>query len=310
MEPMRKKAGKKNVFLVKTILLFLFAFIILIALFYVFSLMLPSLTGKCVATIDINYPLTVGGSPMTIFDPGYPSSDELAGAIRSVNARPDVGAVVFVMNSGGGSVVASGEVYDAVTELEKPSVSYFREVAASGAYEIAAGTDYIVSDPNALTGSIGVVTTIVSMEGMFEKIGVNATSVTSGDHKDMGSSFRNLTPEEEAILLSIVDEVFLEFRSIIVENRGDRLNMALFEEVLDGRILTGRQAKNVGLVDETGKMDDAILKAAQMAGIPARSSEEVRVCPVVIVPGEGSALSAEGAFSFLEQYTLPKLHFK
>jgi len=198
----------------RTIGLFFFAFVVLIAVFYVFSLMMPTVTGKCVALVDVNYPLTVSGVPMTLFSDGYPGSEQLAYTIRDLNDREDVGAVVFVINSGGGSVVASGEVYDEVVSMDKPSVSYIKEIGASGAYLIASGTDYIISDPNAITGSLGVITTVTSMQGLFDKIGISGTNIVSGEHKDMGSAYRNLTSEEEEILSALVMEVFEDFKRI------------------------------------------------------------------------------------------------
>lgn len=266
-----------------------------------FSLVLPSLMTPCVAVVDINYPLSVQGMPTTLFSDGYPNSEQLSRTIKQLDERPDVGAVVFVVNSGGGSFIASKEVYTEVRQMNKPTVSYFREVAASGAYHISVATDYIVSDPNCLTGSIGVITATSSMKGLFDKIGVNVTAITSGKHKDIGASHREMTDEEYEILKSIVDEVFEEFKSDIIENRGDKLNPELFKGVTDGRVITGRQAEKIGLVDETGTKDDAILKAAQLANIPAESADDVKICHVSVTPQEGGVFSAESFITFLEQ---------
>ncbi|MFH1393962.1 MAG: signal peptide peptidase SppA [Candidatus Micrarchaeota archaeon] len=310
MQPTRNKPVGRRAFLIRTIMLFLVLFVMVIAVFYLFSLMLPSVTGKCVAVVDVNYPLTTSGVPATLFSEGYPGSGQLAHTIRELNDRDDVGAIVFVINSGGGSVVASGEIYDSIEELDKPSVSYFREVAASGAYHIASATDYIISDPNAITGSLGVVTTVVSMQGLFDKIGINGTNVVSGEHKDMGSSFRNMSQQEQMILQALVDEVFDDFKSDILRNRQDRMNMPLFEEALDGRIMTGRKAETVGLVDETGNIMDAILKAAHMAGMEAESAEEVRRCPVPVLADEGAMLSADTFLSILEARAAPSISYQ
>jgi protease-4 len=298
--PNKSSKEKRKTFLIRTIALFLFAFIILIGAFYLFTLSIPSVTGKCVAVVDVNYPLSVSGSPPGLLDSGYPGSGQLAGAIRDLNGRDDVGAVVFVVNSGGGSVVAGGEIRDAIDELDKPSVSYFREVAASGAYYVASGTDYIISDPNALTGSLGVVTTVLSMEGMFEKLGIETVSIQSGDNKDMGSPYANMSPEQKAIMQSVVDEVFLEFREDIVEGREGRLDMELFDEAMDGRIMTGRQAVRVGLVDEAGDRRNAIMKASELSGHPVDSVDEVKLCPVPLEARGGGMLSSESIIRVLE----------
>ncbi len=294
------KSRKRKTFLIRTIILFLVAFAVLVGAFYLFTLSLPSLAGKCVAVVNVNHPISVSGAPTTLVSEGYPSSAQLAQKIRELNEREDVGAVVFVINSGGGSVVASGEVYDAIQELEKPSVSYFREVAASGAYYIASGTDYIVTNPNALTGSLGVMTTAISMDGMFEKLGIEAVSVQSGENKDMGAPYSNLSSEQREIFQSVVDEVFFEFRKDIIAGRQGKLDMELFEEAMDGRIMTGRQALKVGLVDGTGDRRDAILKASELSGNPVDSVDQVKICPVSISAREGGVMSAASFIDMLE----------
>lgn len=282
MEPEHRRhpARPPTNVIIGTGLLLAFAFAVVLFLFFIISALSPFLMGKCVAVVEIDNELTVEGASPSLFDNGYPSSEQLATSIESLNSREDVGAVLFVFNSPGGSVVATREVYAAVDGLNKPSVSYFRETAASGAYYVASGTDYIVSDPDALTGSIGVIATFAEMQGLFEKLGINVTTIKSGEHKDIGSSYRNMTDEEKAILQSVVDEVFQEFKGIVLQNRGDKLNRVRFDEVTDGRILTGRQAVAVGLVDSVGTKKDAIMKAAELGGIDAETPEDVRICQV------------------------------
>ncbi|MEW6036120.1 MAG: signal peptide peptidase SppA [Candidatus Micrarchaeota archaeon] len=312
MQPeIRKRPARPSGVLLGTALAILLVFLLVVVLFFVLSSFTPTLLGKCVAVMDINMPLTVEGAAPSLFDVGYPGSEQLAASIASLNRREDVGAVVLVFNSPGGSVVATREVYQSVKELDKPSVSYFREVAASGAYYVASGTDYIVSDPDALTGSIGVIATFTSMAGLLEKIGVNVTSIKSGEHKDIGSSYRNMTAGEKAILQELIDEVYQEFRGVVVENRGNKLNKAVFDNVTDGRILSGRQAYKVGLVDELGTKKDAIKKAADLAGIPYTSVEDIRICPVPTSTADTGLFSLE---SFLRKLqagsTVPSLSYK
>jgi protease-4 len=283
-------------------------FLAIVLLFFVFASFSTALVGQCVAVIDVNAPLTVEGAPMTLFDMGYPSSEELATTIEGLNMRDDVGAIVFVINSPGGSVVATREVYNAIQELDKPSVSYFREVAASGAYYVASGTDYIVSDPDAITGSIGVIATFTQMSGLFEKIGINVTTIKSGDYKDIGSPYRNVTEDEQKILQELVDEVYQEFHSVVLNNRKGKLDLVRFSEVADGRILTGRQAEKVGLVDETGTKKDAIKKAADLADIPYDKYGDIRICKVETMPTDTGLFGVDGIIRKLEVASeLPKL---
>lgn len=301
MEPsFKKRPERPRGLLMGTAIVLILAFIAVLALFFVFSSLSPLFVGKCVAVVDINTELTVEGTPPSLLDVGSPGSEQIAYAIESLDKREDVGAVLLVFNSPGGSIVATREVYDAVKGLSKPKVSYFREMAASGAYYVASGSDYIISDPNAITGSIGVVATVADMSGLLEKLGVNVTEIKSGAHKDMGSSFRNMTPEEQAIMQGIVDEVYQEFRSVVLENRQGRLDLAKFDEVSDARILTGRQAARIGLVDQTGTKKDAILKAAELANMSAISVEDVRLCPVSTMSQDGGLLSVEGIVRSLQ----------
>jgi protease-4 len=301
----------KRSLILGTGLLLALVFLAVVVLFFVFSAFSTSLVGQCVAVVDVSAPLTVEGMPTSLFDSGYPSSEELAYTIEDINKRDDVGAVVFVFNSPGGSVVATREVYNAVKELDKPSVSYFREVAASGAYYVASGTDYIVSDPDALTGSIGVIATVTQMGGLFEKLGVNVTAIKSGEHKDIGSSFRNMTVEEQAIMQALVDEIYDEFRGVVVENRKGKLDLQIFNNVSDGRILSGRQAKKAGLVDELGTKKDAIMKAAELADISYNEYDDIRVCYVDTTPAEGGLFSAESVLRGLGVVTqVPRVSYQ
>jgi len=200
--------------------------------------------------------------------------------------------------------VATHDIYDAIKSLNKPSVAYLSEEAASGGYYVASGTTYIVSDPDTLTGSIGVITQVTQLTDLLSTIGVNVTSVTSGPYKDMGSEFRNMTPQEQAILQTIVNETYQEFRSVVIDNRGSRLNLTAFNEVADGRVLSGRQAYAVGLVDQLGSKRDAILKAAQLANITAATADDVQMCPVTITISQGSGgglFNVESVISALEE---------
>jgi len=314
MQPeLRKRPARSNVGLIAgTGLLLVIAFILLIGLFFLLSALSPSLIGKCVAVVDISMPLSIEGSAPSVFGGyGYPGSEELALIIEDLDRREDVGAVLLVFNSPGGSVVATREVYTAVKGLNKPTVSYFREVAASGAYYVASGTDYIVSDPDALTGSIGVIATFTDLSGLLEKLGVNVTAIKSGPHKDIGASYRNMTENETMILQALINEVYEEFKSVILQNRGDRLDHSKFAEITDGRIMSGRQAYKVGLVDQLGNKKDAVLKAASLAGIEAETSDQVRICPIPTTVSDSGLFSIESLVSgILARHSGASLDFK
>lgn len=315
MEPQseikRRLAKPGSGLILGTGLLLIVAFFALILLFFLVSSLTPTLVGKCVAVVDINQPLTIEGSSSSLFSSGVASSEQIAKTIEDLNKRDDVGAVVIVFNSPGGSVVATREIYQSIEGLNKPSVAYFREVAASGAYYAATGTDYIISDPDALTGSIGVIATFTQMQGLFDKLGLNVTVVKSAQHKDIGSPYRNMTTEEYEIMQTLINEVYDEFKSVVIENRGSKLDMTKFQNITDGRILSGRQALKVGLVDQLGNKKDAIMKAAELSGIEVTSIDDVRVCPAPTIISESGLFGLDSFIQKLQSgSSTPQISYK
>jgi protease-4 len=167
-----------------------------------------------------------------------------------------------------------------------------------------------MANPDAITGNIGARMTFEDMSGLFAKIGYNETSIESGDMKDMGTPARPLTPGEQAVIQSIVNESYQEFRSAVLQSRGSRLDMAAFEQAEDGRILSGRQAFKIGLVDQLGSEKDAIAKAAQLGGI---NSTDPSLCELTSdTPGKGllGSLVSEVEQSSLQKANGPKLSYQ
>jgi len=246
------------------------------------------LSHKKVAVVYINGELTVFGSPPSMFSQGRPGSHDIVKTIKELDKRKDIGAVVFVFNSPGGDVVASREIYEAIKHMHKPTVAYFESEAASGAYYAACGTDYIVSNPDAITGSIGVIAEFVNYRGLMNKIGVNITPIKSGANKDIGAPYKPLTPQQKKLLQGVVDQVYHQFKQVVIDSRGSKLNMTLFQNLSDGRFVTGMQAKKIGLVDQIGSEQDAIDEAAKLAHI--KGKPEV----VTITPGQNNG----GLFDF------------
>lgn len=183
--------------------------------------------------------------------------------------NPLVKAIVLRIDSPGGGVVPSQEIYDAVQRIRnknnKAVIASMGTVAASGGYYIAAATDRIVANPGSLTGSIGVIMEMANVEGLLKKIGVEGVVVKSGKFKDVGSPLRKMTEEEKALLQSVMDDVHMQFIDAVAEGRA--LEVSTVQALADGRIFTGRQAKEAKLVDELGNLDDAIQLAADLAGI-------------------------------------------
>ncbi|MFA6214339.1 MAG: signal peptide peptidase SppA [Candidatus Micrarchaeia archaeon] len=276
--------------------LFLLAIIVLVA----FSL-LPS--DECIGVVEISGPLVTTDIPSSLFTDEQKGSQTIASELEEAGSRDDVRAVLLLIDSPGGSVIASQEVYASVRALNKTSVAFIREMAASGGYYAAAGTDYIVANPDALTGSIGARATLDDYSGLMGKLGINSTTFKTGDLKDMGSTARPISEKEQAVWQSIVNESFLSFRSAVEEGRAGRLDQAGFEEALDARILTGRQAKRIGLLAELGNRDAAIAAAARLSGMEVAEGESPKLCGISSGARRGTlfgSLSAQALQLFLQ----------
>jgi protease-4 len=219
--------------------------------------------GDAVAVMQLNGAIS-SGSESYLSTPGI-TPDLVANLLEQAAADPAIKAVVVSVNSPGGSVVASDEIYHALLEFEKPVVVWMGEMAASGGYYISCGSDHVFAHPDTLTGSIGVISQFFNVEGLMDKVGVDVVVITSGPAKDIGSPFREMTEEEQAIWEGVIDEVYDGFVEIVVQARG--LPLEDVRELADGRVYTGQQALELGLVDEVGMLGDAIAKAAELGGI-------------------------------------------
>jgi len=205
---------------------------------------------------------TVSGYDTSIITPAQTSK-----VFRKLGADHDVKAVVLYINSPGGAVVATDQIYNQIMELRKskPVIVALGGVAASGGYYLAAAGDQIVANPATITGSIGVIAKIPNLSALFSKIGVNSASIKSGQYKDMGSMERAMTTEEKAIFQSLVDDSYDLFISIIVAGRD--MDEQVVRKLADGRIYSGKQALANGLVDQLGDIDAAIDLAEKTSGV-------------------------------------------
>ena len=189
--------------------------------------------------------------------------------LKQYSENPLVKAIVLRIDSPGGGVVPSQEIHDAVKRVKNKSnkavIASMGTVAASGGYYIAAATDRIIANPGTLTGSIGVIMEMANFEGLMKKVGVEGVVIKSGRFKDVGSPLRKMSDEERKLLQSVMDDVHHQFIQAVADGRS--LEVSDVEPLADGRIYTGRQAKEVRLVDELGDLDDAIHIAADIAGM-------------------------------------------
>ncbi len=178
-----------------------------------------------------------------------------------------VKAIILRIDSPGGGVGPAQEIHREILKIKtkKKVVTSMGSVAASGGYYIACDSDFIVANPGTITGSIGVLMQFSNFEELLRKIGIKGVVLKSGEHKDVGSPFREMTPEEKKIMQEVIDNVHQQFIKAVVEGR--KLNYSKVLPIADGRILTGEQAKNLGLVDQMGNLQDTIDITAKMVGI-------------------------------------------
>ncbi len=176
-----------------------------------------------------------------------------------------VKAIVLQVESPGGNVAACQEILNEIEQVKKPIVVSFGTIAASGGYYISAKANKIVALPGTLTGSIGVISELPNLKGLFQKIGIDMEVFKGGKYKDMYAGLRELTPEEKAIMQEMTDQLYDQFVKVVAEGRG--LNEAKVRELATGQLYTGVQATELGLIDELGGLDKAIDVAASLAGI-------------------------------------------
>ncbi len=196
------------------------------------------------------------------------TSSPVVDEIVEFGGDDDIKALLVRIDSPGGVVAAAQEIYEElkkVSDQGKPVIASMGSLAASGGYYVACGADTIVANPGTLTGSIGVIMRFPQAEELLKKIGLTYEVVKTGDYKDIGSISRPLTPAERELLTGLVDDVYDQFVDVIATERG--MTREYVESFSDGRLLTGRQAYELGLVDSLGDFRDAIMLAGEMAGI-------------------------------------------
>ncbi|HON23049.1 MAG TPA: signal peptide peptidase SppA, partial [Syntrophales bacterium] len=173
-------------------------------------------------------------------------------------------------DSPGGAVAPSQEIYGAVRDLRKKKkvVASFGSVGASGGYLIACGADRIVANPGSITGSISTVMHLVNTQELLSKIGVKSSVIKSGKFKDIGSPTREITPEERDLLQGVIDDMNEHFLEVIAQER--KLSRNKLQAIADGRIFSGRQARQIGLVDDLGDFNYAVQLAGSLAGMKGK----------------------------------------
>ena len=247
--PVRRKPFLRGCLTVLLVLVGFFALLLII------SRMddLPVARGERVAVIPVN----------GLISDSEPTIEQLKKFVKDDSVK----AIVLRINSPGGGVAPSQEIYEEVKKAraKKPILASMGALAASGGYYIACATQRVYANPGTITGSIGVVMPFMNVKDLVEKIGLKGMTVKSGVFKDIGSPMRDMTPQERDLLQGVVDNVHLQFVNAVADGRS--LNREDVLRIADGRIFTGEQAKVLGLVDALGDLEDAISDAGKLGKI-------------------------------------------
>jgi protease-4 len=205
--------------------------------------------------------------PPTLFNDtsGTAYSQTIIKQLKRANENDRVKAVILYVDSPGGSVFASDEIALQVKDMTKPTLAAMGSLAASGGYFVSAPTDEIWASPHTLTCSIGVISQFLNVDEFAEEWGVTAVTIKSGEFKDTGNPFREFTEADRALWQDLIDEAYAAFVTVVAEGR-DMAEQDV-RAIADGRICSGLQAQEMGLVDSLGYLPDAIDRAAELGGI-------------------------------------------
>ena len=237
-----------------------FGFVTLITFSWLFSEPYDestSTSGQKVAVVELNEPIV--------------SSEDIVRQFKKYRENKAVKAIVFRVNSPGGGVAASQEIYEEVKKTRndgKPVVVSMGDVAASGGYYVSLGANKIVANPGTLTGSIGVIIQTIQVEELMKKIGIDASTFKSGKFKDIGSPFHKTTEDERKFFNQLIGNVYEQFVGVVIAER--KLGKRKVLRYADGRVFSGQQALEYGFIDTLGTMEDAIRIAATMGGIDGK----------------------------------------
>lgn len=227
-----------------------------------------STTGEKIGVIELSGAISDEGAS-GVLGGSTGGAREIIEQIEKARKDSSIKAVVIRVNSPGGSAAASQEMFNAVQKLKavKPVVCSMGDLAASGGYYVAAACDTIYANGSTLTGSIGVISQFLNYGALFRKVGLDETTIKSGQFKDAGNPSRPLTPQEKQLFQAMINDVYRQFVDDIAKGRKGKLTRAQIVKLADGRVYTGSQAQKFKLVDKIGGLSEAIFEAAKRASI-------------------------------------------
>lgn len=226
------------------------------------------LLGNGIGIVRINGPISLSGTMDGLVSYGA-SAETILKRLDDLANDSRIKAIVVRINSPGGTVAATQEIFQKIMAIRRKNikvVASMGDIAASGGYYIAAACEHIVANPGTVTGSIGVIAVSPNLQGLFEKLGIKMNVIKSGVYKDILASYRNLTEEERSLLQTMIDTSYNQFLRDV--SLGRNIPIDEIRQFADGRIMSGTQAVEAKLVNETGNFETALQKARQLAHLP------------------------------------------
>ncbi|MFO0975898.1 MAG: signal peptide peptidase SppA [Planctomycetaceae bacterium] len=221
-------------------------------------------TRPRIAVLRLEGAIASGNDPTSLFSESSISSDKIVPVIHKLAADANVKAIVLRVDSPGGSALASDLIWRALETCKKPVVASMSDTAASGGYYISMGADVIYAEPGTLTGSIGVVGGKIAIEGLMKKVGVTTSVISRGANSGVMSMTTGFSDSERDAMQEMLNHTYEQFTQKAATGR--KMEHKALEALARGRVYTGRQAKEIGLVDELGTLADAIKRARELAG--------------------------------------------
>jgi len=233
--------------------------------------------GKKIAVVYAVGPISTGKSESDMFGDSTLGSTTIVEALREANEDKNVVAIVLRIDSPGGSALASDLIWHETQVIKKPIVASMGDVAASGGYYIAMGADKIIAAPSTVTGSIGVVGGKMALKGLYDKVGITTETIERGKNSGLFSSSGKFTDSQREVIKKMMEDTYGQFTEKAAEGR--KMPVEKLRELAGGRVYTGRQAKENGLVDELGTLHDAVLEAKKLAGLEPDAEVRIEVLP-------------------------------
>lgn len=268
---MKERKKKKKVWLWVILSIFFVLLVIFCGIFLVYSLIGGSVgyipTGESIALIRIEGVISDSQSSSLLYGEGT-EPEKIIHQLHKAEEDPNIKAIIFRINSPGGTAAASQEIYREIMRIKKPIISSVGDICASGAYYIASATDWIVANEASSVGSIGVIMQFPNYQGLYEKLGIKTETFTKGKYKDLGSPARGLTDEEKRLIDKELEVVYQQFIRDVAKGRD--MTEKNVEELATGFVFVGSESFNLKLIDELGNYQDAINKAVELGQIKGK----------------------------------------